>query len=114
MKRGTEKSNARPTHGVAVRRAIALALMLCVVLGQAACESRINQENFQKIKNGMTEDEVTKILGEPSDAASMSLGPFSGTTSTWKSKNGTIAIQFVNGKVALKTFTKGGEEEKKK
>jgi len=96
-----------------VRMALGMALLLCLALGQTACGSRVSQENFQKIENGMTEAEVTKILGEPTDAASMSLGPFSGTTSTWKGKQGTIAIQFVNGKVALKTFTKGGEQEKK-
>ena len=95
------------------RGALGLVLALGLMIGLAACESRVSQENFQKITNGMTEAEVTKLLGEPNDAASMSLGPFSGTTSTWKSKDGIIAIQFVNGKVALKTFTKGGAEPAK-
>ncbi len=96
-----------------VRSVLGLGLALCLAIGVAACDPRVSQENFQKIENGMAEAEVTKILGDPTDAASMSLGPFSGTTSTWKGKDGTIAIQFVNGKVALKTFTKGVGEEKK-
>jgi len=95
------------------RGALGIALALCLGLALSACESRVTQENFQKITNGMPEAEVTKILGKPTDVASMSLGPFSGTTSTWKGKEGTVAIQFVNGKVALKTFTKGMGEDKK-
>ncbi len=85
---------------------LALALILSLAIIQLGCECRISQKNFQKVETGMTEAEVEKILGEPTQAASLSVGGFSGTTSTWKGEGGTIAIQFMNGKVAMKTFTK--------
>ena len=85
---------------------LALALTLSLAMIQLGCESRISQKSFQEIETGMTEAEVGKILGEPTQAASVSLGGFSGTTSTWKGDTGTIAVQFMNGKVAMKTFTK--------
>ena len=85
---------------------LALALILSLAMIQLGCECRIDQESFQKIETGMTEAEVGAILGEPTEAASLSVGGFSGTTSTWKGETGTIAIQFINGKVAMMTFTK--------
>ena len=86
---------------------LALALVLSLSIVLTGCERRISQENFQKIESGMTEAEVMEILGEPTEAASVGLGGWTGTTSTWKTEKGTIAIQFMNGKVAMKTFTKG-------
>jgi hypothetical protein len=86
---------------------LVLALIFSLAAVQFGCDGRISQKSFQKIENGMTEDEVTKILGEPTESASLGVGGFSGTTSTWKGEGGTIAIQFMNGKVAMKTFTKG-------
>lgn len=90
----------------AATTALALALVFSLSILSAGCEGRISQENFQKIENGMTEAEVAEILGEPTEAASLGLGGWTGTTSTWKAESGTIAIQFMNGKVAMKTFTK--------
>ncbi len=83
-----------------------LALILFLAIIQLGCECGISQKSFQKIETGMTEAEVENILGEPAEAASLSVAGFSGTTSTWKGKAGTIAIQFINGKVAMMTFTK--------
>ena len=61
----------------------------------------------------MPEAEVFDLLGEPTDTESVSLGGLSATSATWKGSEGTIAIQFVNGKVLLKSFTSeppaGGE-----
>ena len=85
---------------------LALALIFSLAIIQLGCECRISQKSFQEIETGMTEAEVEKILGEPTKAASLSVGGFSGTTSTWRGEDGTIAIQFMNGKVAMKTFTK--------
>lgn len=85
---------------------LALAFILSLAMVQLGCDSRISRKSFQKIETGMTEAEVEKILGEPTQAASLSVAGFSGTTSTWKGEAGTIAVQFMNGKVAMKTFTK--------
>ena len=53
----------------------------------------------------MPEADVIAILGEPTDTSSFSLGGLSATSATWQGRDGTISIQFVNGKVKLKTFT---------
>jgi uncharacterized protein (DUF608 family) len=84
-----------------------LAALLLGVLGLAACgASRVNQENFDKIQTGMTLAQVTAILGEPTEASSVDVAVFSGTVSKWKKGDITISIQFVNGKVVAKQFSK--------
>lgn len=82
-----------------------LAAALAIAL--AACGSKINQENFSRIHNGMTEQEIGAILGEPTRTESVGIGPFSGTTSTWTHEGLTISVQFVNGKVAFKNLSMG-------
>jgi hypothetical protein len=74
----------------------------------AAC-SKVTQDNFARIQDGMTEQEVTAILGSPAETSSGSLLGISGTSSTWNGGDAVIAVQFVNGKVALKTFNKPGK-----
>lgn len=74
-----------------------------------ACADKATQGNFDKVRTGMTEAEVKAILGEPTEARSVDIGIFAGTTSTWKSKDATITIQFVNGKVMIKEFSKPGQ-----
>lgn len=85
-------------------RTFLMALVLSALL--YACGSKISQENFDKIKSGMTEEEVTSLLGKPSESSSMSLGSLSGGSSVWKDKQGAITIQFANGKVMSKQFSK--------
>jgi outer membrane protein assembly factor BamE (lipoprotein component of BamABCDE complex) len=77
----------------------------------AACDasrltSRLTQENFDKIRTGMTQAEVTAILGEPTESSSVDVAVFSGAASTWKKAGITITIQFANGKVMAKQFSK--------
>ena len=76
-------------------------ILLCSTL-LLGCGSKITQENFDKIHSGMTQEEVTAILGNPTESTSMGLGPAGGTTCTWKGDGRTITIQFVNGKVIAK------------
>jgi hypothetical protein len=91
-------------------RPLILLLAVCVFgsLCLCSCSNRLTQENFDKVRTGMSEAEVKAILGEPTEAKSVDIGIFSGTTSTWKGKGVTITIQFVNGKVMLKEFSKPG------
>ncbi len=85
-----------------------LAALLLVGFCLAACEtSRINQDNYEKIQTGMTTSQVEAILGPPTEASGVDLTLFSGTMSTWKRGEVTITIQFVNGKVVAKQFSKG-------
>ena len=87
------------------KRASALPIIMALLL--SACGSKISQDNFNKITDGMPEEDVIKILGEPTESSSMGLGGLSGSSATWKQDKTTITIQFLNGKVALKNFTKG-------
>ncbi len=83
-------------------------------LGLMACSgARINQENFNKIKTGMTLAAVKAILGEPADSSSIDMVVISGGTAMWKGDGITINIQFVNGKVIAKEFLKPGKEAPK-
>lgn len=83
------------------------ALLLGVLLGVAvaAC-SKVNQESFAKIQEGMTEQEVIALLGTPTESNSVNVLGVSGTSSRWSDKDATITVRFVNGKVALKSFDK--------
>jgi outer membrane protein assembly factor BamE (lipoprotein component of BamABCDE complex) len=93
------------THSL--RRVFIIAVVIGLAVTLAGCEPRVSQASFEKIQSGMKEAEVREILGEPSETSSFGVGPFSGTSSVWKSKRGIVTIQFVNGKVTLKTFSKG-------
>ena len=79
-------------------------LVACLLL--AAC-SKVTQENFARIQDGITEQEVTAILGSPAETSSGSMLGISGTSSRWTGGDAVITVQFVNGKVALKTFKAG-------
>lgn len=84
-------------------------LILSLSLLVTAC-SRINQTNFEKIKSGMSMQEVVAILGEPTSSDSINLGIFSGTSATWKDTNAEITVQFLNDKVEVKSFSKAIDE----
>ena len=89
-------------------RAVALGIVICMSL--VSCSSlKISQENFEKIQTGMSLAQVTAILGEPTESSSVDVAVFSGTVSKWRSGGITITIQFVNGKVVAKQFSKGDQ-----
>jgi outer membrane protein assembly factor BamE (lipoprotein component of BamABCDE complex) len=82
-----------------ILRQLTLALTL---LALAACAPRLSQENYDKITNGMTQQEVAAILGPPSESSGASLFGLSGGATTWKDEKTTISVQFVNEKVVGK------------
>ena len=84
---------------------LAVLFFLTLALG---CGPSFDQETYDQVKVNMTLKEVIHILGEPSESQGVSLGGVSGTSATWKDKHGTINVQFINGKVKLKSFTKPG------
>lgn len=88
-------------------RAFAAALALALAWALAGCEahSRVDRATFAKLETDMPESEVYALLGEPTDASSFSLGGLSATSATWDGPDGRIVIQFLNGKVALKSFS---------
>ena len=86
------------------------ALVLSVLLLLAAC-SKVTQENFAKVQDGMTEQEVAAILGSPTESSSGSILGISGTSSKWVAGDAVISIRFVNGKVALRSFDNPGKKK---
>jgi outer membrane protein assembly factor BamE (lipoprotein component of BamABCDE complex) len=92
------------------RQIITVAVGLVVCLSLVSCSgSSISQENFDKIHTGMTLAQVTAILGGPTESSSMDVAGFSGTASKWTKGDVTITIQFVNGKVVARQFSKGNK-----
>ncbi|HXR57774.1 MAG TPA: outer membrane protein assembly factor BamE [Burkholderiales bacterium] len=79
--------------------------LFALLLLLAAC-SKVTQENYSKIREGMTEPEVQAILGSPSESSTTTVLGISGTSSKWVSGDAVISIRFVNGKVALSSFDK--------
>jgi hypothetical protein len=75
----------------------------------AAC-SKVTQENFAKIQEGMSEQEVTGLLGSPTESNSINVLGVSGTASRWVGGDAVITVSFVNGKVALKSFDKPAQK----
>ena len=86
------------------------ALVLIAVLLLAAC-SKVTQENFARIQDGMSEQEVAAILGSPSESSSASVLGISGTSSEWAGSDAVITVRFVNGKLALKSYAKSGAKK---
>ena len=87
-----------------------VAVLSALVL--AAC-SKVNQENFLKIQDGMSEEAVISILGRPTESNSVNVLGVSGTASRWVAGNTVITVRFVNGQVAFKSFDQpGGQKEK--
>jgi hypothetical protein len=87
-------------------RAGLAALALLALLLAACSGSAVNQDNFNKIQVGMGQAQVKAILGEATESSSLDIAGFSGTTSTWRKGEAAITIQFVNGKVVAKQFSK--------
>ncbi len=70
-----------------------------------AC-SKVTQENFARVQDGMPEQEVIALLGKPTESSSVNILGVSGTSSRWVAGDAVVTVRFVNGKVALKTFDK--------
>jgi hypothetical protein len=94
-----------------------LILLGCLLL--SACQSKVNKANYEKVKEGMTLEEVEKILGkgskETGDGANVA-GQFGvaipsvptsggGDVYTWESGSNTIRLTFRDGKLVHKQAT---------
>ena len=79
------------------------AAALVVAFALVAC-SKVTPENYERVKEGMTEVEVTAILGKPDDTSSVAILGLTGTSDSWVGNEYSIMIQFVNGKVRLKSL----------
>ncbi len=82
-----------------------LSAALLLALALAAC-GKVTPENYERIKDGMTQDEVIGILGKPAETSSIAILGITGTSSTWVGGEHTVMIQFVDGKVRIKSLGK--------
>ena len=80
-----------------------LAIVFAVALLLAAC-SKVTQENYAKIRDGMSDQEVAALLGPATESGGMNILGISGGSSKWVDKGAVISIQFINGKVVGKSF----------
>ena len=85
-----------------VDRSIGIAILMLVL---AACGSRLSQENFDKIREGMSQKEVRDILGEPVNAEGSSFLGISGGEAVWKDDKTVITVRFLNDKVVSKRLS---------
>jgi hypothetical protein len=83
-----------------------LTAVLLLVCALAACGSKVNESNYAKIEIDMTEEQVRNLLGSPTESSSINVAGLSGASSKWVSKEGTVNVQFLNGKVKAKAFSK--------
>jgi outer membrane protein assembly factor BamE (lipoprotein component of BamABCDE complex) len=67
----------------------------------SAC-SRVTPENFDKIKVGMTSDQVKAIFGSPTESQTQGALGLSSTTFTYKKRASEVKIIFLNDKVMAK------------
>ena len=82
-----------------IHRSLGVAILLVCL---AACSSRLNQENFDKVRDGMSQKEVREILGDPVDASGASFLGLSSGEAVWKDNKTTITVHFLNDKVVSK------------
>ncbi|MFI8480391.1 outer membrane protein assembly factor BamE [Pseudomonas sp. NPDC078700] len=69
-------------------------LSFCVLL--AAC-SKVTQENYSKLKTGMTKAEVESLLGDPTDCS----GAMGLSSCTWGDRKQFISVQYAGEKVMM-------------
>ncbi|HEX7329415.1 MAG TPA: hypothetical protein VF428_12855 [Casimicrobiaceae bacterium] len=92
---------------IRVFRTLGVAIVfLCLV----SCGSRLNQDNFEKIHEGMSRSEVRGILGKPGDASDTKILGLSGGEAVWKDGQTTITVHFLNDKVVSKRMSKSKTE----
>jgi outer membrane protein assembly factor BamE (lipoprotein component of BamABCDE complex) len=105
---------------VNVRLAIGLAAILVLMSSGCSRGSKITKANADKIKIGMSENEVSDLLGNPSESAEVvvprmglvfekafdGMGPDRVTVkqTTWKEKDQVILVQYFQGKVVSRSF----------
>ena len=91
---------------------LALAVVLCLLL--TGCKSKVTKANYDKVANGMSQEEVEKLLGKGEKQSGSNTGAAVGlalpTPPTvgggdeykWESGNNEIYVTFRDGKVVHK------------
>jgi len=80
------------------------ALVLSSLLVLLAACSKVTEENYQRVENGMTRDQVTEILGKADVTESTNLAGISTSRSEWHGNKGVISIRYIGEKVRAKNW----------
>lgn len=90
-------------------------LILGIISVGGCASSSLTYDNFLKVKPGMSEREVIRLLGEPHKVTSVNidtgigkvlgLGDLSGTNMIWSTTDAKANIIFLKGKVKSSNFT---------
>ncbi len=87
---------------------------LFLLLALYGCGPKVSAENYDSNVNGMKEDQVTRILGIPSESRNASArvedATFTSTQSDWRNDKGTIIVVFLNEEVQSKHYYAPGTE----
>src|SRR5215468_8009733 len=105
---------------------VTLGLALPAFLATSGCGgSKVTKANADTVRTGMSEKEVTSLLGSPTEAAEVSVPdvgglmgkppaengklPTKAKQAIWKDGSKAITVTFVDGKVVAKGFADGSE-----
>ncbi|MBE9561562.1 MAG: hypothetical protein IMF12_01685 [Proteobacteria bacterium] len=91
-------------------------ILILVILLNGCATPPLNYTRFAKVVEGMTEQEVIKILGEPTKVTGGSVDTgtigtlfgmdnLSGTTMTWTTEEIKANVIFLKGRVKTKSYT---------
>lgn len=70
--------------------------LIAVCIAMAAC-SKLNQENYSKLKAGMSKAEVEQLLGTPAECS----GALGMSSCTWGDEKSFISVQYAADKVLM-------------
>ena len=81
--------------------ASALVLPLCLAVTGCGGGKSFSDDDFKKVKTGMSEKEVNDILGAPVGAKEVESPLGKMKTATWKSNGKDYAVAYTDGKVMM-------------
>lgn len=87
-----------------------MVLVGLLLAGLAAC-SKVNADNYAKVRANMTREQVYNVLGKPDEVSGGDIGPISMSTETWKGSKETVKVTFGGDKVVLKSISPNDEEQ---
>ena len=88
-----------------------MGLVGLVMAALAAC-SKVNADNYAKVKANMTREQVYEVLGKPDEVSGGDIGPISMSTETWIGSKETVKVTFGGDKVVLKSIAPNPAEER--
>src|SRR5882762_6328740 len=77
-------------------------LLLIIAVFLLFCGPHLNAESLARVKNGMTPQQVTSIIGKPSESLTQGALGLTGTTYTYHHGSKEIKLDFLNDKLMAK------------